>query len=420
MSRDQRVEDNWALLHAAEISGDKSLAVLFNLVPEFEGAALRQYWFMLEGLKEVYRELRSRNIPFHITVGDPAGNISEYIRKNRCGALVTDFDPLKIKRRWKKEVAGSIDTAFIEVDAHNIVPSRKVSGKQEYAAYTIRPKIEKVLDSFLTDFPEPGKKQQIDLPPVDWDKLYDNLKVDRSVGPVEWLKPGAAAAKKSIGRFIEERIERYPGESNDPNKKAVSDISPYLHFGQISAQRIALMVREADISPDAREAYLEELIIRRELSDNYCLYNDNYDSTAGFPDWAIKTLGEHKKDKREFNYSGEEFENARTHDPLWNAAQREMVTRGKMHGYMRMYWAKKILEWTSGPEEAFEIALHLNDRYELDGRDPNGYAGIAWAVGGVHDRAWKEREIFGKIRYMNYNGCRRKFNVDEYIDRYQD
>ncbi|MFW5721799.1 MAG: deoxyribodipyrimidine photolyase, partial [Desulfohalobiaceae bacterium] len=193
-----------------------------------------------------------------------------------------------------------------------------------------------------------------------------------------------------------------------------------LHFGQIAAQRVAQEVLSFKTRTAYKEAFLEELIVRRELSDNFCFYNPAHDSVDGFPEWAGKTLDAHRKDPREHVYSLEEFEQARTHDPLWNAAQMEMVTRGKMHGYMRMYWAKKILEWTASPEEAMDVAITLNDRWELDGRDSNGYTGIAWSIGGVHDRAWPERPVFGKIRFMNDRGCRRKFDVDAYIRRQLD
>ncbi len=162
---------------------------------------------------------------------------------------------------------------------------------------------------------------------------------------------------------------------------------------------------------------MEELIVRRELSDNFCFYNSDYDQFSGFPEWAQKTLNEHRGDKREFIYSLEQFEHGKTHDDLWNAAQLQMVLTGKMHGYMRMYWAKKILEWTGSPEDALEIAIHLNDKYELDGRDTNGYVGVAWSIGGVHDRAWQERPVFGKIRYMSYAGCKRKFDVSTFIEK---
>lgn len=418
MSRDQRLEDNWALLYAQKLSFDRPLMVVFNLVDQFSEATLRQYTFMLDGLKETYHKMEQKNIPLHILVGDPINNIPKFLKQNKCGALVTDFDPLKIKKKWKNGVDKKIDVAFFEVDAHNIVPCREVSHKQEYAAYTIRPKINKLVPEFLQKIPRVEKQQNMDIPQVNWEKLYSQLNVDESVGKIEWLEPGSRAAFDNMYEFIQNRIEQYPEQSNDPNQNAISHMSPYLHFGQISAQRIALEVQKADISDEAREAYLEQLIIRRELTDNYCFYNDNYDSIDGFPDWAKKTIAEHKNDEREYVYKLEEFEKAQTHDDLWNAAQKEMVKKGKMHNYMRMYWAKKILEWTESVEDAFKIALYLNDKYELDGRDPNGYVGVAWSVGGVHDRAWQERDIFGKIRYMSYNGCKRKFNVERYIGKF--
>jgi deoxyribodipyrimidine photo-lyase len=194
-------------------------------------------------------------------------------------------------------------------------------------------------------------------------------------------------------------------------------LSPYLHFGQLSAQRVALEVMNAAVGEASREAFLEELIVRRELSDNFCFYNKDYDAPQGFPAWAQKTLSLHGKDKREHVYTLRQLEEGRTHDDLWNAAQLAMVKRGTMHGYLRMYWAKKILEWTRSPGVAMKIAIHLNDKYELDGRDPNGYAGIAWSIGGVHDRPWGERRIFGMVRYMNYNGCKKKFNVRAYVEK---
>jgi deoxyribodipyrimidine photo-lyase len=204
---------------------------------------------------------------------------------------------------------------------------------------------------------------------------------------------------------------------NDPTQNGQSQLSPYLHFGQLSAQRVALEVVGRNAPPAAEEAFLEELIVRRELADNFCFYNASYDSFKGFPRWAQVTLHDHRKDPRAYSYTLKELENARTHDDLWNAAQTEMIVKGKMHGYLRMYWAKKILEWAENPEQALRTALYLNDKYELDGRDPNGYAGIAWSIGGVHDRPWKERGIFGKIRYMSYQGMNSKFNITGYIKK---
>jgi deoxyribodipyrimidine photo-lyase len=195
-----------------------------------------------------------------------------------------------------------------------------------------------------------------------------------------------------------------------------SGLSPYLHFGQLSPQRLAWLVARSVLPAEAKDPFLEELIVRRELADNFCLFEPFYDQFAGFPDWARTTLNQHRQDKREYLYSLADLEAGTTHERLWNACQRDLIRNGRLHGYLRMYWAKKILEWTADPETALEYAITLNDRYSLDGRDPNGYAGIAWSIGGVHDRAWRERSVFGKIRYMNIAGCRRKFDVDGYIN----
>ena len=233
------------------------------------------------------------------------------------------------------------------------------------------------------------------------------------------LQLGEAAAHRHLHGFITNGLNRYDELRNDPNAAGQSGLSPWLHFGQLSAQRVALESARAAAGTVSGDAFLEELIIRRELSDNFCWYNMNYDRLEGFPVWALKTIADHRHDRRDAVYSHGQLEMGETHDPLWNAAQMEMVTTGRMHGYLRMYWAKKILEWTASPEDALEMAICLNDRYQLDGRDPNGYAGIAWSIGGVHDRAWGERPVFGKIRYMNATGCRRKFDVDRYIGRYR-
>ncbi|ONK71697.1 uncharacterized protein A4U43_C04F11410 [Asparagus officinalis] len=217
--------------------------------------------------------------------------------------------------------------------------------------------------------------------------------------------------------FLTKRLKNYHTDRNNPLKpKALSGLSPYLHFGQISAQRCALEAKSLrNSNPQAVDTFLEELIIRRELADNFCYYQPQYDSLRGAWEWARNTLMDHAADKREHLYTKEQLEKAKTVDPLWNASQLEMVHHGKMHGFMRMYWAKKILEWTSNPEEALSIAIYLNDKYQIDGRDPNGYVGCMWSICGIHDQGWKERPVFGKIRYMNYAGCKRKFDVDGYI-----
>jgi len=423
MSRDQRVDDNWALLFAQELALERkvSLAVVFCLAPSFLNATSRQYGFMLKGLQEVENRLAELNIPFFLLIGSPEQELPAFLAKHQISSLVTDFDPLRIKQQWKKEVAAHIKSRIYEVDARNIVPCWEASSKKEYAAYTLRPKIHRALPDFLKDFP-PAQKNPFPWPRkvtgTDWDEAEISLKIDRSVPEVDWLLPGEKAATATLDRFLTTKLPAYGSKRNDPTKNAVSHLSPYLHFGQISAQRVALEVHKKRVKKESKDAFLEELIVRRELSDNFCFYNPDYDRFAGFPEWAQKTLNQHRDDQREYIYSLEQFEGGKTHDELWNAAQLEMVNTGKMHGYMRMYWAKKILEWTPSPEDALEIATLLNDKYELDGRDTNGYVGIAWSIGGVHDRAWKERPIFGKIRYMSYGGCKAKFKVKTYIEQH--
>lgn len=421
MSRDQRVNDNWSLLFAQELAIKQKvpLAVVFCLVPSFLGATIRQYGFMIKGLQDIEKNLLKKHIPFFLLTGSPEDEIYGFIKRYKVSVLITDFNPLRIKRKWEDSLTEKIDIPFYQVDTHNIVPCWIASSKQEFSAHTFRPKIHKALQEFLEDYPE-LKKNSIPwkgtLDKIDWSKCLKTLEIDFSIPEVDWIKPGEKAARKVLADFIVNKLSEYDRMRNDPNSDRQSNLSAYLHFGQISAQRVAIDVLKTHFNKKSREALLEELIVRRELSDNFCFYNMNYDKFEGFPDWAEKTLNEHRKDKRKYLYTPEQLENARTHDDLWNAAQMEMVNRGKMHGYMRMYWAKKILKWTESPEMALQIAIYLNDRYELDGRDPNGYVGIAWSIGGVHDRAWNERPIFGKIRFMSYNGCKAKFDVNQYIE----
>lgn len=420
MSRDQRANDNWALYYASLLAEKNkgNLFVFFALDPEYPSANFRHYDFMLRGLQEAESDLRESNIPLILKIGKPAASILSLVKEFDCKQLVADFDPLKFKRQWKAQVTDQIRIPFCEVDAHNIVPCWQVSDKEEFAAYTIRPRINRQLNRFLTEIPQVRKFKSIQtgIPSIDWKKLLGDLKFDRSVQPVTHIQPGYSQGMNTFSVFLREGLEKYNDQRNDPNQQAQSGLSPWLHFGQISAQRIALEVIQAgENEGEGGKAFLEELIVRRELSDNFCFYNHNYDNEKSFRPWAKETLNDHARDEREYLYSSSDLEGASTHDSLWNAAQMQMVLLGKMHGYMRMYWAKKILEWTKSPAEAMRIAVQLNDKYSLDGRDPNGYAGCAWSIGGIHDRAWAERPVFGKIRYMNYNGCKRKFDVDSYI-----
>lgn len=420
MSRDQRIDDNWAVVFGMELAKEKgqSIVIIFNLVPSFLGATYRHYHFLLKGLTEVQSRCSELNIPFKLIIGNPIETIPLFLDEIKAGALITDFDPLKNKRIWKQCIAEKISKPFYEVDAHNIVPILFASNKLEFAAYTYRPKVTKLLPYFLDEYPEieiQNNNFHLDTELIEPETILNKLEIDKNVLEVPNILPGSIAAWNTLCNFIEKKLSKYNELRNNPNFDFQSNLSPYLHFGQISAQRIAIEIKKLNVEDENTKAFLEELIVRKELSDNYCYYCPDYDNIKGFPEWAIINYREHLDDEREYVYNLEQFETAQTHEDLWNAAQTEMVRTGKMHGYMRMYWAKKILEWTENPSKAQNIAIYLNDKYSIDGRDPNGYTGIAWSIGGVHDRPWAKRPVFGKIRYMNLNGAMRKFDVPLYI-----
>ncbi|KAH9777475.1 Deoxyribodipyrimidine photo-lyase [Citrus sinensis] len=439
MFRDQRVRDNWALIHAVDQANKNNVpvAVAFNLFDQFLGAKARQLGFMLRGLRLLQRNIEETfQILFFLFQGEAEDNIPNFVRECGASLLVTDFSPLREIRRCKDKICNRVSDSMTihEVDAHNVVPVWVASEKLEYSAKTLRGKINKLLPEYLIDYPmleQPIEEWTGTRQSIDWDSIIAAvLRKGAEVPEIGWCESGEDAAmevlKGSKDGFLTKRLKNYPTDRNNPLKpRALSGLSPYLHFGQISAQRCALEARKArKLCPEllylpatlkAIDTFLEELIVRRELADNFCFYQPNYDSLKGAWEWARKSLKDHASDKREHIYTKEQFEKAQTADPLWNASQMEMVYNGKMHGFMRMYWAKKILEWTTGPEEALAIAIYLNDKYEIDGRDPNGYVGCMWSICGVHDQGWKERPVFGKIRYMNYSGCKRKFDVDGYI-----
>ena len=308
-------------------------------------------------------------------------------------------------------------------DGHNTVPMWVASDKLETAARTIRTKIHRHLPTFLHEYPAlqpPSAQHRHPLPePVDWKAVDASLDIDRSVKQLDWVQPGEAAGLAALHDFLQQRLRHYNQRRNDPTHSVLSNMSCYLHYGMISAARCVLTAQQHRRQHgDAVASFTEELVVRRELSDNFCWHEPRYDSVHAAKPWAAQSLNAHRADRRESVYTLRQWECAVTHDELWNAAQLEMVHHGKMHGFMRMYWAKKILEWSASPEQAMAFAIYLNDRYELDGRDPNGYVGIAWSMLGIHDQGWAERPVFGKIRYMNAAGCKRKFNVPAYIDLY--
>ena len=422
MQAAQRGENNHALEYAVEQANvrGKSLVAFFGLTEKFPEANERHYAFMLEGLRETGRVLGERGIRFVIRHQSPDEGSIQVAR--RADLVVVDRGYLRIERRWREEVAKKINCPLIQVETNVIVPLEQASPKEEYAARTIRPRIQKQLEKYLVPMRKvPLKKEAAKLEfktlnLADLDGLLARLPIDRGAGRVRSYVGKAGEAKKRLREFIDRKLAAYAETRNDPNVDAVSGMSPYLHFGQISPLYIALEVLKS--RKRAAEVYLEELVVRRELSMNFIYYNRQYDRFDGLPEWARKTLKEHEKDPREALYTMAELEEARTEDPYWNAAQREMVVTGKMHNYMRMYWGKRIIEWTKKPEEAFQAALRLNNKYELDGRDPNGFTGVAWCFG-KHDRAWPSHPVLGKVRIMKASGLRRKFDADAYARKYE-
>jgi len=418
MQAAQRAEANPALEYAVRLANENRRPCLafFGLTDRFPEANARHFAFMLEGLRETQATLADRGIKLVVMPVSPEKGVVEMGRA--ASLVVTDRGYLRIQKAWRARAAEELPCPLIQVETEAVVPVETASPKEEYAAATFRPKIRKILASYLTSLPERkplrdslGRPEDsLDLENLDG--VLAALKIDRKVAPSPYYRGGTSEAKKRFRLFLRERLDHFGDLRNNPSLDYLSHLSPYLHFGQISPVWIALKASESK-SP-GREAFLEELIVRRELALNFVHYNDRYDSPESLPAWARATLAEHASDARPILYTRADLEAGKTHDPYWNAAQREMVVAGKMHGYMRMYWGKKILEWSATPEEAWATALYLNNAYELDGRDPNGFAGVAWCFG-KHDRPWGKRPIFGSVRYMNDKGLRRKFDVDQYV-----
>lgn len=419
MSRDQRATDNPALLFAQQRAVElrRPLLVVFALSSSFLGATLRQYGFMLRGLESMARELEDLRIGFYLLLAG-SDDLPTFLASVGAAVLVEDLDPLNIKKRWKDHVRNAVRCPVWEIDAHNVVPCWTASTRQEWAARTFRPKVLEALPRFLVPLPRPLEHPypcKEASSKTEASSILRDMDIDRKVCETD-VAPGSKSAEVKLRSFVRHRLDLYPEDRNNPLLNGQSGLSPYLHFGQMASLRVALEVQESEATNEAKVAFFEELIVRRELADNFCHYCRDHDRYEGLPAWSRATLERHASDERRVIYSLEELEEGRTEDGLWNAMQREMVRRGRMPGYLRMYWAKKVLEWTWTPREAIERLVHLNNRYELDGRDPNGYTGILWCFG-LHDRPWKERPIYGTVRYMSSSGMARKFDVEAYIKR---
>jgi len=426
MQQSQRAEENHALEYAIELANhlDLPLLVVFGLTDTYPEANLRHFRFMLEGLTETVSALAERGVKMVVRKGEPTEVALAAGKK--ASVIVCDRGYLKHQISWRQAVAQKAACRVVQVESDVLVPIEVVSNKAEYAARTIRPKIHRQLDAYLTEFQGIALNKSSEgleargLDTEDINGVLACMDIDRSVRPVgRFFKGGTRQAKKRFNVFVAKRLKAYIAHSNQPQTDDISHMSPYLHFGQISPLYLALTVKaaaEGSLDKAESDAFLEQLIVRRELAINFVYFTPDYHRYTCIPGWAKQTLADHKSDRRLHRYSPKQLEQADTHDRYWNAAMQEMKNTGFMHNYMRMYWGKKILEWSRTPELAFKTTLTLNNKYFLDGRDPNSYTGVAW-IYGIHDRAWQERPIFGKIRYMAATGLERKCDINAYVKK---
>ncbi|WP_236657307.1 deoxyribodipyrimidine photo-lyase [Acidisarcina polymorpha] len=425
MQRAERAVDNPALDVAIDVANelDLPIVVFFSAISNFPSANLRHYVFLNQGLRDIEADLAERGISF-IVRRPPKNSLEALLTELRAAMVIGDENPCREPERWRSVLAHRLKIPYWTVDADVLVPSG-LFPKHYFALHIFRPKLYAHFPTYLVKPENPKPVRQWQRPPnfesfdVKEDLTEGWKHLDRTVQPVDYLTGGTHAALKRLKDFVANDLAHYQDRRNHPEKAGTSHLSPYLHFGHIGPLTIALAVDQAlkqkVITKEAYDAFIGEVIGWRELAVNFVKYVPAYDSIDCAEPWAQKTLREHARDKRDPVYTLEQLEKAETYDELWNASQMQMVKFGWMHNYMRMYWAKKILEWSQSPAIAFENAVYLNDRYELDGRDPNGYAGIAWAIAGVHDRPWFDRPIFGTIRYMSAASTGKKFNSKLYI-----
>ena len=423
MQEAQRTRGNPALELAIRSANKCGLPVVvcFGLTDGYPEANARHYAFMLDGLADISKSLATRRIAFVVRRGEPV-DIALDIAEN-AASIICDRSYMPTLIEERNRLAEAAGCAVVQVETEVVVPVQVTSDKSEYAARTIRPKIHRVWDEYLVPLEETQPEVSAESVYLKSDFDISNpaatlsaLALDWSVEPVRRFSGGETEAWRRLEHCLNNVLEGYADARNEPSAQQTSLLSPYLHFGHISPVDIALAARASDRgSSNDRDSFIEELVIRRELAMNYVAFEPNFKCYSSLPDWARNSLDEHATDKREYVYSIVELEAFDTHDPHWNDAMREMVCTGFMHNYMRMYWAKKILEWSPTPQQAFETTLALNNKYFIDGRDPNSYANVAWCYG-LHDRAWTERPVFGKIRYMNAKGLNRKFKMEKYTE----
>lgn len=424
----KRTSYNHALTFAIRKANELKLPLVVyeGLKYYYPWASARIHTFILEGVEEKRREFERLGIRYVFYLQKNSDSPKQTVARlaKEAAVVVTDDYPCFIIPEHTRRIAERATIPVYAVDSNGVIPMSKFD-KEEYAAYTIRPKIKKLLPDYLKRFKEDEleirrPRIEVDCPETEVTtdtiaQLVSECEIDHSVSPSTAYHGGTTSGRARLKRFVEEILPEYETARNKPDRDGSSRLSSYLHFGFLSSLEIALAVKDADAPQAARDAYLEELIVRRELSFNFTLRNPRYDSLASLPAWVQKTMRDHIDDERQFIYSLDQLENGETHDELWNAAQREMVATGEMHNYVRMLWGKNVIAWSRTYEEAFAALEHLNNKYCLDGRDPNSYAGILWCFG-KHDRPWMERPVFGTIRYMTSGSTGKKFDSKKYIE----
>lgn len=424
----KRTSHNHALAWAVRQGNELGLPVVVyeGVKYYYPWASDRLHTFILEGVDEKradFEKLGFRYV-FYLQKDDRSPKQTVARLAKDAALIVTDDYPCFIIPEHNRRIAEKTNIPVHAVDSCGIIPMSKFD-KEEYAAYTIRPKIRKLLPNYLKPFSE--EKVTINSTNIDLDADFETLvtsaniqrlvagcDIDHTVKPSTIYRGGTTNGRKRLTEFVEGILPDYDNARSKPDRDGSSRLSAYLHFGFLSPLEIALAVKDSNAPQGSKDAFLEELIVRRELSFNMTRHNPKYDSLEALPPWVQKTMLEHADDERQFTYKLEQLERGETHDELWNACQHEMVATGEMHNYVRMLWGKNIIAWSRSYEEAFETLVHLNNKYCLDGRDPNSYAGVLWCFG-KHDRPWMERPVFGTIRYMTSGSTGRKFDSRKYI-----
>ncbi|OXS99184.1 hypothetical protein B7H23_13385 [Notoacmeibacter marinus] len=414
-----RVADNAALARAIELANESGKRCLVVPSLSIHGGELtrRQAKFAIEGLSEMKEALKEHGILFFFLAVCDEGLPSALL--DRAAAIVTDFGYLRHHRKQREELGKSFDGRIEALETMVCVPVAKVSDKQEYAARTIRSKLMDRLDDWLTEASLPtlenrsGLRLELEESPLDFEKI-DGVSDDKAAA-VDWIEGGTEQARSRLSSFLRSDLQHYDDDRADANKENVSFLSPYLRFGHLAPTEIVSKARaaKADASP-----FLEELVVRRELACNFCHYAPSYDRLAALPDWARETLDDHEGDERDPKYGATSLEKAKTDDGVWNAAMGEMKKRGYLHNHLRMFWGKYIAKTMRDPKTAHKTLLTLNNRYFLDGGDPNSFANTLW-VFGLHDRAFQENDVIGKVRPMGHGALERQFDVDRWVEERQ-